>query len=199
MGLWLWCFGDHFNPAVTDLWSHGKKNSSLLLWLCWFLTFIWVLICLALGLFTCLKCEIVYTGWSAKSLDGSSDPSCGAGCDFVTILSQSWRSPPWFSHQIMIWANLFLVIEWNRSDLLWGSVHCPMGHDTKQGSGPCPCSKIQHSLSPSTRLMSFCQNQLLSLKLCHLSWKFLVSSNVAAWWGSLGTSSWLWIWATHPC
>lgn len=150
-----------------------EKISSLLLWLCWFLTFIWVFICLALGLVTCLECETIYTGmmWPDNSLHGSSDPSCGAGRGFVTILTQSWCSHPWVSHEIVVWAILFLETE-----LIWGSAHCPVGHDTKQGSGPCACPKTQNSPSPTTRLMSLCHNQLRSLKLCCFSWRLVLAA-----------------------
>lgn len=94
--------------------------SSLLLWLCWFLTFISVFICLALRLVTCSEYETICTGMMspANSLDGSSDPSSGAGHGFVTFLTQSWCSHPWVSHQIMAWPILFLEIEWNRRMLL---------------------------------------------------------------------------------
>lgn len=62
-----------------------------------------------------------------------SDPSCGAGHGFVTILEQSWCSHPWVSHQIIAWAILFLEIEWNRRDITLGkcSVSYGMWHQAR--------------------------------------------------------------------
>lgn len=66
----------------------------------------------------------------------------------------------------MVWANLLLAFEWDMRDVTLGKCSLSCRAQSNTGSGPCACSKSQHSPSPSSRPVSLCQHHLLSLHLC---------------------------------